>query len=1518
MKKIIFIILMLSSLGYGQEDKKAELFIRGDSLHWKNGISIPLWRVKGLQSLIDGITVGSVDSTLFAKYWWAKHLSDSLSARADSINLNSTKVYNVKAYGAVGDGTTEDSTAIKATFAAAGAAGGGTVYFPVGTYKCSARLEMPWDDVTYLAKPILITGDVSDLNYFVPAVTLTGGSILDLRYAGTSGKLMARGNGGLVIKNMAFINGGNDSAPFITILGTTTHIYDCKFVGCAAYTNDGIHFGGASNYPFEFDGSDTSCYQGFNSIVQNNNFTRMRRAAYFRGNASGVIFEDNAIYPGSGLAAIEDDKSDGGRYHDALQINRNFIGSGGYGTPGYTYGILMHRTTSSHFEGNSIWDVGYAPATAIICLGVACEGNTIFEGYYEGTASTVDSSNNNYIFRANSNPTNWTVIPGKVDIIDTLKTDVAQITKLQPIEALKFIPDGVADIGVNGSYRPNDIWFTGNLTGNTSSSTAYLYNGIFGTGATQIGIYGQYGAIAVGTTSYGNGLAYNSSGNLVLQASGGKLAFNKYSNNAELFSIDDATGTPKTNAGADTLWDGGQVRAYVSTHGGGTGGTVSIPARVGYDTLGIFNVMSYGAIGDSISLDSAAVQNAENARVAAGGTGVLYFPKGLYRVGDIRLAGNIEICGDGVGNSIIYGNDWNRFLFSFNQVNPAPGIQINNIYIHDLTFIGRNNLYTGTAADLIRQQQNHLISFYGVKGVLIERVIFKQSWADGLYFGIPMPGQANIPNENIMVRNCEFDGVYPYGRNGISIVNNDGITIQDCYFHDWGISEQPGAIDVENEGIEWPTRNVKILNNKFKKITSNVAIVIQLRNNRATTVPSQGFHIIGNEIDSCMWTATTGASGIVVSSNTAPDSVTPPHDFVVKDNIIRHSYGGMSFSKVKGVKVINNTVDSCYYLTNVGNTASSMVMDILYEGNTHYHTSYVSQYIALQIGRVENAIFAKNIFDDCGRQSGAATGTAIDLAYNCTSTNMQIRNNIFHSKLGFMTHSIWTEGLNYITNGIINDNELNGITTNVTGSGDRYLSTGDGNAAHYLNGQMGWTVPGGSGDMSKSDSGSYNSGGYVTPTRWRDSLTAHYNWMKLDRDSLQSHNTRINALKQQFYDSISAHLTWMKLDRDSLTSHNLRINTLTTRMLDSAASHRAEINLRKDSVTSHNLRILAHTDSIKALRASIVSGGTVTSVTATTPLASSGGATPDISLTGIIASTYGGTGNGFTKFSGASSTEKTYALPNSSCNILTDYNNIIKAWGDTTYRGVTAKLYLDEFGLVRTRPDSTGTGITSLNGIYNATMTLALDTLEDGAPNWSPLGSTVTLNLPFARFARLLNPAFSGASISVGSDATGDLLYRKSTGYLERVGIGSTGQVLSVSGGLPAYRNPDSTGLGVALDLKASRYQTRDIALDTSYMRTANADTIRFFRTNRAIVVDSISVSCEGTSVNITLDFRFGYNAHGAGTALVNSPSALTNATNPNVISSFNTAAIPASRVVYFMVSAITTRQNSLITIYYH
>jgi hypothetical protein len=64
---------------------------------------------------------------------------------ASNINRLNEGVYNVKAYGAVGDGSTDDTAAIQAAIAAlpavSGGYGGGNIYFPRGTYVISSTLN---------------------------------------------------------------------------------------------------------------------------------------------------------------------------------------------------------------------------------------------------------------------------------------------------------------------------------------------------------------------------------------------------------------------------------------------------------------------------------------------------------------------------------------------------------------------------------------------------------------------------------------------------------------------------------------------------------------------------------------------------------------------------------------------------------------------------------------------------------------------------------------------------------------------------------------------------------------------------------------------------------------------------------------------------------------------------------------------------------------------------------------------------------------------------------------------------------------------------------------------------------------------------------------------------------------------------------------------------------------------------------------------------------------------------------
>lgn len=69
---------------------------------------------------------------------WGSELNAYLLVGHDSAGHHSQWV-NVKENGAVGDGVTDDSTALQAIFDAVRLAGGGTVYFPVGTYRVTTH-----------------------------------------------------------------------------------------------------------------------------------------------------------------------------------------------------------------------------------------------------------------------------------------------------------------------------------------------------------------------------------------------------------------------------------------------------------------------------------------------------------------------------------------------------------------------------------------------------------------------------------------------------------------------------------------------------------------------------------------------------------------------------------------------------------------------------------------------------------------------------------------------------------------------------------------------------------------------------------------------------------------------------------------------------------------------------------------------------------------------------------------------------------------------------------------------------------------------------------------------------------------------------------------------------------------------------------------------------------------------------------------------------------------------------------
>lgn len=89
-----------------------------------------------------------------------------------TIATGTASVFNVKSYGALGDGANDDTAEVQAAIDAAEAAGGGVVYFPKGTYLMSAQLTS--------TEAIALLGDGQQLSILKwnasGGITHTGGS----------------------------------------------------------------------------------------------------------------------------------------------------------------------------------------------------------------------------------------------------------------------------------------------------------------------------------------------------------------------------------------------------------------------------------------------------------------------------------------------------------------------------------------------------------------------------------------------------------------------------------------------------------------------------------------------------------------------------------------------------------------------------------------------------------------------------------------------------------------------------------------------------------------------------------------------------------------------------------------------------------------------------------------------------------------------------------------------------------------------------------------------------------------------------------------------------------------------------------------------------------------------------------------------------------------------------------------------------------------------------------------------
>ena len=198
----------------------------------------------------DGTINGNLTANLLAT---ATPTSRSLSDRA-------AEVFNVKDFGAVGDGSTPDVVAIQAAIDAAGGAGGGVVFFPAGDYRTAVPLIVDSDFVTIRGSGIGSTTiraasamtalirmgpaslSLTSLEYCqVSDITLHGGSTC------TDAVLRGYNNHFCLYENLRITSGSSHGGFFdgdITELNTKNHVNVYRGIWTLNNGGEGLHWEG--------------------------------------------------------------------------------------------------------------------------------------------------------------------------------------------------------------------------------------------------------------------------------------------------------------------------------------------------------------------------------------------------------------------------------------------------------------------------------------------------------------------------------------------------------------------------------------------------------------------------------------------------------------------------------------------------------------------------------------------------------------------------------------------------------------------------------------------------------------------------------------------------------------------------------------------------------------------------------------------------------------------------------------------------------------------------------------------------------------------------------------------------------------------------------------------------------------------------------------------------------------------------------------------------------------------------
>lgn len=446
-------------------------------------------------------------------------------------------VYDVRDYGATGDGTTIDNTAIAAAITAA-ASTGGTVRFPRGTYKLNTHISL---------------SNVSNVSLVGESATILQGTIVKSAFQITNGSQNITISGLTITGAQQAAQGAVGDGAGILIGsytagdgGTTKQnitIENCKISG---FTHAGVMVYGQQS------GATVPTNQQI--FIRNNHISQCQNGVFLYKNARDVVIQGNTIegtwYDGIICDTKTSTDTEVAQPNYGVAIVGNTLRN--IGTYGSVIGILVKGENKSiTIAGNTLYDIGVNQQQAsvnVYAIQVLQEASA-----NPGHNVTISG---NTIYNVQSLTTAFGIYVGDLSNVAVTGNTISDIKNY----ALYVYKTKNATVTGNTILRPGSTAITVNgVSGTPAFNTTVAGNAVYkDTGAATIGVIMDY---ADNTTLMGNAITTDFTTRL-----------SKSNNTTNLTSIANGTGDfspPKTLTDAATITvDAGTGNHFRVTLGG--------------------------------------------------------------------------------------------------------------------------------------------------------------------------------------------------------------------------------------------------------------------------------------------------------------------------------------------------------------------------------------------------------------------------------------------------------------------------------------------------------------------------------------------------------------------------------------------------------------------------------------------------------------------------------------------------------------------------------------------------------------------------------------------------------------------------------------------------------------------------------------------------------------------------------------------------------------------------------------